>query len=1108
MKQSSLILFFFLVLLPLCAENFYSVSSGSWFDSATWNQSGNIPGANDNVYIGSGHSVELVGASSVYVNSLVITGLDLPSALVGPYNMDCVIYITENLDMLSSPGSASLIPGDYGTLRVELGHDLLLDGQCLYQAQRTTFTALEDPITRRAQLNVIGSPQINTIFDTSETAVMIEVSSSITFPEGFAYGFENARIDLWDTIGLSNCYFNNCYLAPRNNTCINTLNNCHLYGCTTTETMYLSGPVALMDNNNVFNNLNIMNGGSLWGNWGTGSSVMIDNDLTTQNGSLVAAGEYGTLSVYLRGNLSVGGQFFPTELVFIGSRPDTNPQVISRGAGADVQCTVSNSGSTLRLGSDFEFNALLSYFYPGQLFMDNHTLSNAVVCNGQIYNSGTLTNCYLSSTDFWDNVTMQNCVINDNSVVCHGDLNLDGGLAGAYGADTDFSILGNLIVTNGNIVPGDYALFNIHLTGNLDIHQDDGHTIGFAPSKLILESTAAQTLSVVGTTLNCNVQVVGFQPILLESDITFAYSEQYRLVADSNPTTVFMLQTHTIQNATLEGGIYTYGGLGQVKVYGINGIDVVLTGTVVLMDNASSFAGETSNCATLEGTYGADCILHIYGSFNNSNMVAPGSFGTLNVYCHGSLYDRQSDPGTWQGALHLVGTEARNIIMTEPISIMVDDNASFSLTGQNLISSFTIESGSSVTVASEATLSMANLNDWYTGELINNGSLSNSRSIFSEDAVYHGVVFCPGEAYNGSQELYVMHIMAEPANLPSNSGERWVFSHNQYSDTLQGNLVFNYHREMSSGLSLYCSYDYGVHWTLYEGNTFLDPGTHTFTAYNVNIGYTVYYALSTCYSDWTNSIGFTPDNSSATPLLAHFDWPDLYGGTAYLIEISNDDWQSVCYFGDVVSVSEYTLNYALAPSTTYRWKVYATSQYLGDVVSLDTYMFHTRAAMTCSLPSSSAYLPGDPISFYMPAFIHNLVAGETITVTPYSSANLQAVYAENVLTITPATDWTGSENIDLQIADDYSVLNLSLNIIVLGKPANLQISTTEIDEVTFSNLSWDEVPGATYYSIFFADAPEGPWNMCAWTVDEEISLPQVTNLMFYHIKACTGALPR
>jgi len=87
-------------------------------------------------------------------------------------------------------------------------------------------------------------------------------------------------------------------------------------------------------------------------------------------------------------------------------------------------------------------------------------------------------------------------------------------------------------------------------------------------------------------------------------------------------------------------------------------------------------------------------------------------------------------------------------------------------------------------------------------------------------------------------------------------------------------------------------------------------------------------------------------------------------------------------------------------------------------------------------------------------------------------------------------------------------LNLSLNIIVLGKPANLQISTTEIDEVTFSNLSWDEVPGATYYSIFFADAPEGPWNMCAWTVDEEISLPQVTNLMFYHIKACTGALPR
>lgn len=1109
MKHLVLLLFFSLILLHLSAAQFYSVTSGDWFDPVTWGMSSDIPGWNDDVFIRDGHTVELVGASSVYINSLYIETTAQPAVLKGPWGLACQLYIADDLLVSGNSAPANLIPGDYGYLNVELGGNLSFNGAYLYQVNRTTFTALSPDISdRRAQLNAYGTGQIQTIFDTSESAVMLEVSSSVSLPEGFAYGFENSRLDPWSNTGFTNCYFSNCTLSARNSTAQNTFNNCHMYSCTANETMYFNGPVAMMDNGNTFTNLTLLNGGSLWGNWGSGSMVNITNNLLTQNGSLVSAGEYGTLTIYLGGDLNVGGQFFPTELYFIGARTEANPQMLTQGPYADVICTTTNSGSTLRLATDFDFNPLLSYIYPGAMYMNNHKLSHAVINSGQMYDEGSLSDCYLNTTEFHGHMTLMRCCINDNNVIFHDDLTLTGGLTGAYGSEIAFTVQGNMYMQNGSLCPGEYGLLNIHLGGNLSLIQPPGATIGFAPTNVYLDGPLSyQAISAAGITLNTNLVAVTPQDVAFLTDISFTPGFNNHVASSSSFRTNFLLSGGVLSNAILDGGNYIWGNLSEVTMHGINGTNLTLGGHVTLADNDNVFYGNTTNNAWLQGAYGTGSTVTFRGNVYNGNFVIPGEWGTLDSYCYGSVGDDSMYPNTWQGTLHLRGTTSRQINFSESIPIVVDDNADFSLTGNNVISSFTIEAGSTLTVPAGAALYMGNIGDYYSGNLVMNGTFGNTRDLTLTDAVYHDLVFHPIILDGGSGTLSVTHNASSPEHLPSSTGEFWSLNNTGSYTTITGSLELHYRGENVYNLRVFYSLDNGDHWSIYSGEIYNDPSNQIMSITTITLEPHMLLAISSLYEDWTRGT-FSPENTYDSPLRPHFDWPDLPGGATYHIEISNDDWLSVCYYGSVVSASEYDAEWALAPGTTYRWKVYAISPYLGDIVSWDSYSFHTRAAMTCSLPASSAYLPGDAIMFYMPAFIQNLLLGEPFVVTPYSSAHLQATYMDGTLVITPAPGWTGAETIDLQIADDFTVLNPSLSIVVLGNPANLQLEITQMGSVMSDILSWTAVPGASYYAIYTSSTPEGPWSFSAWAVDNSIVLTQCQHPCFYQVTARTGELPR
>ncbi len=1105
MKQLFVCVVLLLAMVNLAAMDFYSAGNGNWFDPLTWVGGYAIPGSEDDVYILSGHTVNLDGASSITVNNLTISSQDAPAVLSGPYAMGCTIYVNESVNLLGIGHQATLCPGDYGLMFVQLGEDMAISGNALFSAERTTLTANSPDITNnKAQLGFYGNPQVSTIFDTQSADDIIEVATNISFPNGYSYGFENARLDMWDNIGFANCHFSNCTFNPRNENCQNTLFNCHLYSCTADLTMFFSGPVAMMDNGNVFYNLNLLDGGSLWGNFGSNSSVEINNNLTTQTNTLVSPGDYGNLDIFLAGDLSIGGLFYPTNLIFDGARDLSDPQEINQVFTALVRSNFSNLNSTLRLVSFLQFESLCQ-FYPGTLYLNNQELINAQLNNAVIPDGGYLSSCILDNNVFNGNMTCANCTIVGTSNAFNTFLVVNGSLLGSYGTSNSISVELGLTANAGSIIaPGDYGLFDIHLRGNFGAY---GLETQFSPSNLYLDSPSDQYLTADGVTINANIIVTNTQELYLGSDLVFNVSRDKHFISYADPPTVVFLENHMLRNAILDGGYFRSGTLADVVLYSVKAQDVSLNMSVTLGNNGNTFHGQVINNAWLSGAYGTSSEFTSYGSFSNYNFVSAGEYGTMDAYCYGNVTDIYEYPNTWMGILHLRGTEPRHLNFREDIPIVADNNADFHLTGENVLSTFTIQDGSTITVDPGASLILSWHDDWYSGNLVMNGSFYNTRDLSLSEAQFHDLRFIPTALTGDYGTLTIVHSIISPANLPDNTGEYW----NSYTmgnlTTITGVLVLHYRGEAYTNYRLYVSLDDGLTWTPHMGGSINDMEHNTISLDSVTLSPNMRFAISSVYDQWLSGT-CTPVWNTITPLKPHFDWPDLHGGTAYHIEISNDEWLSVCYYGDVVSVSECDIAYALAPGTTYWWKVYATSSVLGDVSSRGYQTFTTRNAITCNLPASSAYLPGENIAFYLPAYIQNLLPGEALEVYAYSSAHLQVEYVSGTIIIIPQPGWTGSENIDLQIGDGFTILSPSINIVVLGTPVITNYSKVEAFGHIFNHFEWNSIPGATFYWIYSSDTPDGPWQICGWSSNNNFEMEQQGQQKFFMITANTGEMPR
>jgi len=1280
MKQLGFSFVFILVCSLLPATVFHSQSSGNWYDASVWGTASAIPGPEDDVIIHGDHTIY-----ADYYNQLSIRSLEIrydgytPGCLVGNSYDNLTLYVQKNVQIASYSGYPSILPGGGNEINLQLGGDFTMTGGGLYDVGNTLFTAL-DPVVvdNRVQLGVSGNPNLYTVFSTLNPSILLEVMTDITFPPSLEYGITGASLDLWPDVGFQNGVFNQCTFMPRTEIYVNSLANCHLYGCHSNYVLYLDGAVAMMDNYNVFNDLHILGSGCLWGNYNTASSVTVNGNLSTAVNSIVSAGSGGSLDLYVKGNLQIGGSFMGNTVYFDGGRDASNPQLFGRGGGSTVQGTFVNTNSTVGLNSNFYFDFSPNQFYAGALMLQGYTLSQVALTGATIIDSGTLAGCDLSWVTCLADINFNNCYLEDSNNICLADLSVNQTLTDGNPADISLRVVGDLIVNPGasiqrtgfydlsivldgdlynygsitdvpitfngvssqrltwnasssfdadlacygtrlvlnpaansaldlnghdfrgesevvvvllqdtwiqnasfvnlafeeeyefqsftldlanilmlecqfstpvrisqdcivnlgtgfgglltvsadleamgfaNIVmpvrhlnvdggslnQGDYGHLTVDLSGNLNAFSGSGRVSQLSFDTLNLVGTEPQFI-MAEVPLDCDLQVWNCPNVTLLQSLILANRVTRHFYGSSAPGAVVNLNGYYLSGGLISGGSYQNGFISYCTLETVVMTDVWIGGPVVLGDDFCRFEGSTRNYSTICGLDNSASRFYCYGDIVNYSTVTAGPGGTLDAYLCGNVRDNAGDITNWNASVHLVGTQDRNLMIGDANSVSVDNSAAFSLLEYNILPSFNIEPGSTLTVPSGSTLALYHANDWYGGNLVMNGTFSNRRLLELAPQVFHGLSLDPLVDPPDGASMVVSHMISEPANLPNSTGEYWsaiLFE----TGSLNANLQIHYRGAYDPNQRLYYSIDNGNSWAPVYAPSQNDPGTNTLGVAGFQLPGECWLAISTLYDAWANDPGWTPEPNAVLALQPTFSWPAFYAAGAYRLDISSDNWQSIAYTSGTIDQTSHTLAYPLAPGTVYQWKVSVTSNYLGDLSSDGTRGFQTRPAMVCTLPSIAAYLPGDPIAYYLPAFIQNLLPGESFSVTPYSSASLSASYQDGLLTITPLDGWTGVETIDMQIADSFTVLNPSLQITVLGKPSGLTVTHLEQDGNHFSDLAWNAVPGATHYRIYATDNPLGPWNLCGWSSNPFISLQQHAPHGFYLVRAHTGEVP-
>jgi len=1274
--------------------SFYAVESGNWFTPQTWGLAFGFPGADDDVFINSGIVVDLNGATQISVRSLGIGTTSGPGTIARLNGNDwgnCHIIIRDGISFGGAASLNLLIPGYGGSLTVQLGGHFTAFGAFIYHVGTTTLTA-DSPLLfdNSVQLTIdSGNPyDLQTSFVSTNPYGNYELVTPVTFPSLGTFGFNNMYLDLWNYASITNAVLQGCHVHHRNQFTINRLYQCHLYSTSFDATTRISSPVALMDNNNSFQDLIIENGGSLWGNYGVPGSTSISGDLTMTGQASLSPGDYGTLDIYLGGDLRIDNAmnavYAAGNTYFTGGRPPEDPQVIY-AEGYTFQGNFNNLNSALRLDSSVRFSNLNAYaFYPGNidvqsfaivnaqlnygvltgsadnpmqingcyltscvfsqkvrlidctvadnfnlfyqetrvqgslrgdygeaneivflgrlivlpdatvspgdygelnlklyggiinhstvtaytvfeasaesvltfgvnsvfhniqnnspvlvldpmtmpqpwLLMNNYTINSAPGCslllrNGILINSANLSNCTFAVEDqacdlILEQVGLTNCTFNlpvylnsnaildDSNTSFNNGLNIIAGtLTGTYGAHCSFNV-SNLQTTGGNIVPGDYGTLDVRLTGDLYI-LNTAPTAALSASSVSFCGSGGQSVYIPYSICNANLNMNGGQALNFMSGVTFEPSGLKAINSYGAGVNQFNLNGYQLSNANLGGGTYSNGTLRDCSLYYNNCSEITIAGVCTLGNNEVVFTTPATITGALRGNSNYDSEVLFQSDLNLDGSLVPGDFGSLTVYAQGNI--TKASGAVLQGELLLAGSGQRTLVLPflssqmPFVDIRTDENAHVELIGQNSMPEFEVASTSTFIVSPGAVLTINISGMYYSGNLVMRGALINYTHLSDSHHVYHNLDLTLFETYTYAELLKGTHSMVDIANLENDTQEVWGVQTLYPVAPMYGNLVFDYNQARPANLRLFLSFDEGSSWEMFGGSQIQNEADGTFQASNVPLN--AFYALATPANTWGDDDLLAPV-SGPTILRPLFSWNPIGGGVAYSVAISTEpDFSSLYTMSPAVPDTSFQFDFAFPPDTQYWWKVNATSTIYGDVSSLAA-SFSTRGAMGCSLPGNADYNPGDTMSFYLPAFIQNLLAGETFEVSLFGSENLQLAYETEVLTITATPGWTGQEEIGINLFDGYTLLSPHILVTVLGTPQNLTCRR-EFDAGTeYDVIGFDAVPGATFYLLYVSETPDGPWTANVWAVANEIWNPFPGDVKFYKVTAHTGSLP-
>jgi len=371
---------------------------------------------------------------------------------------------------------------------------------------------------------------------------------------------------------------------------------------------------------------------------------------------------------------------------------------------------------------------------------------------------------------------------------------------------------------------------------------------------------------------------------------------------------------------------------------------------------------------------------------------------------------------------------------------------------------------------------------------------------------FHSLELTANSYSSPTNHITGVHTMSVPNHLPSSTGEYWKIQTQESVPGLTADLVFYYNGAANYHLSLYYSNDNGDTWIQYPGVIANNLAEKFISAGSVPLGNITLFALSSVVDDWINLAQFSPVLSN-TPLMPNFMWPAYYAATTYYFDVATDaEMQNIIYQSPVLTDTHFQMLTAFSPATNLFWVVHAASSYLGNVAS-NPHGFGTRQVLGCTLPDSVALRQGDSVEFDMPTYLTGILPDEDYSVTCDPSVYFETAFASGQLSIVPIAGYYGVDTLTVNIGDGYTLLSMPIVITVLGYPHDLRITASGSGIGSNVHIDWTRVPGATYYNVYVALLPGGPWGLPTSTTDNFLDIYMSVPSGFFKVIAYTGTLP-
>lgn len=659
------------------------------------------------------------------------------------------------------------------------------------------------------------------------------------------------------------------------------LDNCWLSSVDVYGEIFLNGICQLLDSNTVFNGSTSVNG-NLVGSTGDICSTII-HGLFYNNG-VINPGWNGELNLTLGNGFSNHGSTTANLITFSGDET----QYLNWSAGSVFAFDINNLCPELVLMGSSPINAnnhtwsLGTCTLSGPQELGFINLANSIV-GGDTHlglDLATLTNM-----QFEVPVTVHgNGIHVTGTGVCFtADLTLMGQLAGENETDNSIHCEGDLIISGGALNDGYNGRMTAFLDSDLIINSGD-----VVLYNLVFSSNPLHELHChnSGTAFSCIVDIQGGEILKLMTDLEVVANSLFRLNGGT-----LELNNHQLTLAILNGGTVLGGSLYACNLQQMQLTDIVINSTNILEDSNCVATGVLTVQGEFVSMNGEAAEFTVLGSISNVGIVSGGYLGTLTMLCYGSI----SNGGTWEADTFLRGNASRNLSLNCPSHfITVDDNSQFTLDAVNLLSSFTVNAGSAISVGTGAILMLANADDFYTanqsgyGSVVNHGSLSNLRTVSDTTPLdFHSLKLVPGAAlaadYSAVDAAHIYGL--SPDGISDIYLEYWFITPHGQSQLYNGSLCFHhspdpYTRVWEEGLELwYRLLGQGI-WQPYTGSFSYSLAEHTYTATDIPVGGEYVFVVGALARPENLQVEMVPTPGGDRPQLS---WNSVPGASYYCV---------------------------------------------------------------------------------------------------------------------------------------------------------------------------------------------------------------------------------